>query len=171
MPDPWLCIHHRADDGARVRLALRREGIEVHWPRCVVRQPRKDDVLRPLFPGYLFARTAQWSWLRAVPNVIGVVGVRERGVPSPMPTGVVEALIAEAGGAMDGVIDLTPDATVARGYKRGDKLRVVSGPLAGLLAEFRGDHGTDRVAVLLSILGGQTAAVMRRDQVEAADAA
>jgi transcriptional antiterminator RfaH len=154
LPNCWLTVHHRADSGAQVRLALRRLGIEVHWPRLVVRRPRQDDVLRPLFPGYCFAAmdpTRQsWSHLK-VDKVLGLVGVREYGRPTALRNGEVEALISMAGDAIDGVIGPTQDARPI--FRQGDRLRVVAGPFAGLLATFKGDRPQDRVAVLMEVLG------------------
>lgn len=169
MSATWLCIHHRPDDGARVRLGIRREGWEVHWPREVVRMPRKDDVLRPFFPGYMFARPlerhARWDSLRgAVPNVIGIVGVREHGQPVHPPRGFVEMLIDRAGGAIDGVIP-APEDERADKLRPGAKLRLRHGAWDGVEAVLEVDRGV-RVDVLLTLLGVRRVVSVDRASVE-----
>lgn len=153
---PWIVVHHRADDGARVRLGLRRLGFEVHWPRQVHRVPRRDDVLRPFFPGYMFALAdlpgASWHQVKAsVPNVIQVCGVPELGRPVHPPRGMVLRLIQDAGGALDGVIPAKEDR-VAR-LRAGDPVRVLGGPFEGHAAVYQCERGEDRVVVLLQLLG------------------
>lgn len=169
----WIVVHHRADDGARVRIGIRREGFEVHWPREVVRQPRRDDRLRPFLPGYMFAYPltphASWHRIKAtVPNVIALVGVRELGVPVSPPPGFVEALIHRAGGLLTGAIPLPEDAEEATPvWYRGMKLRVAAGPLAGTEALFQAERGPARIMALLTILGVPRMVEMDRSAVEA----
>lgn len=168
---PWFCIQHRADAGFRVRLDLRREGCEVHWPRTVERPPGRDDVLRPLFPGYLFARPPAGlplASLRDLPNVHGPVGVGR--CPTQCDR-LVASLIARAGGAIDGVIDETPDGraeAILRRFKPDDAVDVTLplwGRLRGLM---RSDKGGARVQVLLEFLGGARLVSVPRDQVSGA---
>lgn len=167
----WICIQHRADDGPRVRLALRREGFEVHWPRIVVRIVRRDDTLKPLFPGYLFARPDSCAWQIAmtVPNVIRVLGVRERGDPIQVPDAYVQDLIARAG-AIDAAIPAAEDVVAA--WRPGvTVLRITAGPWSGLSGLLYHDRGRERVDVLLQVLGVARPVSIRRDHVQPQDIA
>ncbi len=154
----WIVVHHRADDGARVRLGVRRLGFEVHWPRRIHRQPRRDDVIRPVFPGYLFALperpSASWHLVKEkVANVVGVVGVREFGCPVHPPRGWVRRLILDAGGALDGVIAPDEDRELQGPvFEPGAEVGIVGTAFAGMRAIYRAD-ADDRVEVLLHILG------------------
>ncbi|MGX9966080.1 transcription termination/antitermination protein NusG [Roseomonas sp. F4] len=173
----WIVIHHRSDDGARVRIGVRREGFEVHWPREVFRQPRRDDRLRPFLPGYMFAYpvlgNASWHRVKAkVPNVIGIVGVRERGEPVSPPPGFVEALIDRCGGILTGAIPLPEEAAEAPlkggvAFVPGAAVRIAEGPLAGLRALFQADRGPQRIMVLLTLLGVPRMVEVDREAVEA----
>jgi hypothetical protein len=54
--------------------------------------------------------------------------------------------------------------------KRGDAVRVLRGPFREHLALYDGMNGHERVAVLLSLLGGQHRVTMPRGDVEPAGA-
>jgi transcriptional antiterminator RfaH len=167
---PWLCVHHRADDGARVRLGLRRQGWEIHWPRIIERRPRRDDVIRPFLPGYMFAtaagRALSWHQMLNVPNLIDVVGVRAGGAPIPVPGRLVQALIDAAGGAIDGVQQ--PIEDVMPVWSPGQKLRVVDGAFAGAEALLVEDRADRRVTVLLTLLGAPREVELARGAVSKA---
>jgi len=152
---PWICIEHRADWGARVRLDLRRLGFEVHWPREVVRIRGRDDVLRPYFPGYLFALPAATnaSWHEVKERRQGgvfIVGVRETGRPARPPKGFVLSLVNRALGAIDGVIPAPEDAIAD--LCQGDPVTLLGGAYAGAEAIFHVARGK-RVEVMLTLFG------------------
>ena len=115
-------------------------------------------MIRPVFPGYLFAlavsRAASWHVVKAkVPNVIGVVGVREGGAPVHPPRGFVRRLVLDAGGALDGVIAPEEDRElVGPTYEAGEDVQLVGTAFAGMRAVYRAD-ADDRVQVLLQVLG------------------
>jgi transcription antitermination factor NusG len=164
----WYCVQHRADDGARVRLAIRRIGYEVHWPRFVERLPRKDDRIRPLFPGYLFAAQANVAITGAiteVENVIGLLGAQKGRKPMVVPTSNIMALIDRAGGAIAGVIDETEDARPL--VQIGQAVTIKAGAHLGLTGICKRIDG-DRIAVLMTWFGGEHVVPLRVDQVELA---
>lgn len=167
----WMAVYHRVDDGARVRLGLRRAGYDVHWPREVVRLPRQDDRLRPFFAGYMFASAQDlhepWQELRSkVRNLISIVGVREFGEPAYAPRGLVEGLIAMAGGAIDGIIQ--PREDVVDVWQAGTPVRIQSGAFEGVKCLVDADRG-ERVVILLELMGVMRRVTVRRDQVQVAE--
>lgn len=166
----WLCVQHHSGFGPQVRFGLRAAGFEVHWPRFVDRIPRKDDVLRPLFPGYMFAGFEpgqRWNEILQVARVVGLVGMREFGRPTSVPQRIVERLISRAG-AIDLPIDETPEARSLRSRQRIDsgKVRICDGPFEGFEGLLRQDNGEARVRVLLEILGAEREVAISRSMVE-----
>lgn len=167
----WYVVVHRANDGPRVRHRIRSlelpdgAAFDVHWPRFIERRPKKDDVIRPLYPGYLFARVptrASWGAIvRDVPNVFRLLS-DDRGQPIPVPDALVQRHIDRAGGAMDGLIDETPES-VAR-YRAKQPLGVVSGPFEGWGGVCHLDDG-ERVKMFLEMLGGPRLVTLPRDAV------
>lgn len=135
----WYVVMHKPFEGARARRAIRELGFDVHWPREIKRQARANDVIEPVFPGYLFVRFDErrggWAQIRRLDHVAAICGLREHGRPIPLPRGEVEALIARAGG-MDGVIDCTGDAEpIASLPKDGGRLAAMLDSRRGARAE------------------------------------
>jgi len=168
---PWLCVNTRSDEGARIRLTMRREGCEVFWPRYIERMPKKDDVIRQLFPGYMFVQLPKGMGatdLRRLPGVLGVVGVKDRGRPDPCDHVVADLL--KRAKAIDLPIDETEDSIKPLGREDEDvKVRITAGRFAGLHGLLRADRGQARVNVLLDILGGQRIVEMGRELLERAE--
>jgi transcription antitermination factor NusG len=169
----WYCIQHRPMEGARARLAIRREGFDVHWPRAIVRGFRRDDVLEPLFPGYLFVlfdvRRGGWGAIRQADHVEAILGVREIGAPIALPLGVVEGLIDMARGAIGGAIDCTgdPDGEGALAERpilleAGAPVSFLDEALFAQPALLKADRGGERVKVLMTFFGEEVEVSVRR---------
>lgn len=109
---------------------------------------RVDEVLAPLFPGYLFVQfdPARDQW-RSINGTYGVKRLvsRPSGEPQPMPAGAMDALFARCRGdiAQSVLADVTP----------GRQVRLMSGPFAEQLAQIERLDDRGRAWVLLDILG------------------
>lgn len=171
----WYVILHRPFEGSRARNAIRRLGFEAHWPRIIDRKPRRNDVILPLFPCYLFARfdvsRGGWGAIGKADAVTAIIGMRENGAPIPMPIGAVERLIAQAG-AIDLPIDQTGDLDKAlEPLPAGSEIEVLDVRFMGQRGLLRESQGGERVKVLLKILGAQRVVEMPRDAVRKVEAA
>jgi transcriptional antiterminator RfaH len=112
----------------------------------------------PLFPGYAFLLIQlQWHAARWCPGVTRLVmdGLH----PARVPDTVIEEIRAHE---CNGVIELP-----RRLLKPGDRVRLLTGPFQGHLAIYAGMSGSERVAVLLQILGGQQRVTLARRDIEA----
>jgi transcriptional antiterminator RfaH len=148
----------------RARLALRlleQERFTVYAPqlreRRIVRGRRVDSE-SPLFPGYVFVLIQlQWHAARWCPGVRRLVmdGLQ----PAKVPDAVIEEIRARE---RKGAIELP-----RRLPKPGDRVRLLAGPFQGHLAIYAGMSGSERVAVLLQILGGQQRVTLARRDIEA----
>lgn len=164
----WYCIQVNSAWHSEVARYLAAEGFQAFWPRFWDVDKKRHPVIRSLFGPYSFVRfdTADPSW-RRIPRAVGVRRLMSRDAehPIPVPDTAVQRLIDELGpegmpaprAALSHAEPLVPGATV----------RVLSGPLAGLTGIYsRPAH--KRVAILMTLLGGQVEAVMDRKSVEAA---
>ena len=163
MSNSWYALHVKPHkERAVYDLLLSQEGIrDIHTPgngdRTVVFFPAvrvkpvnpRSAKVRPYFPGYMFVHanletigTNAFSW---IPGTRGLVSFGDE--PAEVPEQLIHELrsrmvrIEEAGGM---VLD---------GLQKGDRVRIVNGPLAGYEAIFDMRlPGQQRVQVLLAFL-------------------
>ena len=147
-----MATHHLARAGFTIRLPRIRE-------RCIVRG-RRQYVLRPLFPGYLFIMIElQWHAAQTAPGVIRLVKDGDR--PAQVPDRVIEEL---RGREKNGAIELPGPSPRLR---LGGRVRVTGGPFRGHLGLVAGMAPRERVIVLLSLLGSQQRISLPEGDVEA----
>jgi len=145
----WFPIYTRPRQERRALVNLERQGFQCFLPE--VRRPRSERV-EPLFPRYLFleAQPAEQSLapIRSTRGVTGLVRFGER--IATLPTRVMQAIRSR----------IDPETGLVRGesldLRPGERVRVLSGPLAGTEAIFRAGSGPERVRVLMDLLGRQT---------------
>jgi transcriptional antiterminator RfaH len=149
--DPWhvLVVAGRAlEDAAEI---IGERGFATYLPRCRERRA-KGYALVPMFPGYLFVRTGS-PWWRPI---LTAPGVRER-----LRFGDVFAILTER------------QIEIVRAFeaeslelKVGTMVRVTEGPFADLEGPIGRFDRTDRIEILLRILGRQTTVRLPIRQVE-----
>jgi len=141
---------------------LRQAGFETYAPRLRERRTVHGRALvRPplLFPGYAFVLVElQWSRARWSPGVVRIV--MNGAAPAAVPDSVIAALKARERG---GLIELPR----APKFRSGDRVRVLHGPFIGLVGLYAGMKPHERVAVLLTLLGGQQRVTLPKGDVEA----
>jgi transcriptional antiterminator RfaH len=158
----WYAIQAKPNKEKEVERRLSDLHIEVFMPWMRTRRrvgSRFHWVLVPLFPGYLFCR----------------LDLMESGKAARYSPGVKDFLkfgnqIAELGNEIvqtlrercpDGVAQIS--SVMA---KQGDPVRINEGPFSGLEAIFEHSlKGSERVAVLLEILGRQTRLVLPSEAI------
>lgn len=153
----WYVVHTRANAEARAFDNLRRQGFEVFLPRHKRRRVharRVEIVERPLFPRYLFVAfdlvAAPW---RSILGTFGVADLLRHGdMPAPMPADVVEALQSDQDRHRFDAVD------PAKLWRAGDAVRVLTGPFADLIGKFHALADSERVVVLLDLLGREVQA-------------
>ena len=111
---------------------------------------RVDQVLTPLFPGYLFVRfdpeRDQWRCINGTYGVSRLVGP-PGGMPQAMPTNAMEALFDRCAQGL--VRQILP------AFTPGQQVRLIAGPFADQLVTIEALDAKQRVRVLLDILGQQ----------------
>jgi transcriptional antiterminator RfaH len=146
---------------------LSRQGFKAYLPQYIKRHMVKGQVeksVAPLFPGYLFIAVdlACQRW-RAINSTFGIQRLISHGeTPTPVPSGVVESLIARHDEG--GFVRLEPQ----RRLLKGDAVRVLEGAFANCLGLFEGIADSDRVAILLDMLGRKVRVVVESESIAAA---
>ena len=158
----WFVIqtlYHRENLAA---LHLGAQGFGAFLPRLrkTVRHARRmRDVLAPVFPGYMFVildpSRAAWRSVNGTFGVARLITAADR--PLPVPTGVVEGLIAS--------LDASGLVRLDGGLEVGQRVRVVAGPFAQILGTLDRLDGRGRARVLLEIMGGGAPVAMDRSNL------
>jgi transcriptional antiterminator RfaH len=127
--------------------ARRRIGTKFHW------------VLVPLFPGYLFCRLDLVDSGKSARYSPGVKDFLKFGSRiAEIDADIIQALRERC---PDGIAQIDPVAA-----KPGDAVKINEGPFSGLEAIFEQKmKGSERVAVLLEILGRQTRIVLPSEAI------
>ncbi len=163
----WYAVYTQPHAEPRALEHLLRQGYSVYLPRYrtkVSHARRRQIVLRPLFPRYLFAGVdrATMPW-RPILSTIGVSDIVRTGEePTPVPAEIVTAIREREDSSAFDRLDCR------QALKLGELVRVTAGAfedMVGRLVELRDQ---DRIVVLLELLGRAVRAQLRAEVVEAA---
>lgn len=160
----WFVVYTQPNGEARALANLHRQGYETYLPRYRRRRSharRIDTVERPLFPRYLFVALdlmrARW---RPILSTFGVCDlVRQGDTPQRLPDGVIEEI--RAGEAAHSFDALDPLA----GAGPGSSVRILVGPFADLIGKLQAAAESERVTLLLDLLGREVRLRLPRDAV------
>jgi transcriptional antiterminator RfaH len=160
----WYVVHCRVSSEQRAEINLRRQDYEVWLPmyhKTRRHARRVETVLRPLFPRYLFVRLdlSSQSW-RPILSTFGVHNIIADG-DGPLAIGddIIAALRERAD--LEGVFEIARSA-----FKPGEEVRVQGGPMANLEGIFQAELDSDRVLILLKLMGREVRVSVAGDDVE-----
>lgn len=162
----WYVVHTQPNGESRADEHLRRQGYVTFLPkllRCRRHARKTELVSRPLFPRYMFVQldiaSQGWHAIRSTFGVTGLVG-GENG-PRPVQDGIVESLLAHRG--EDGYFRAPPP----RPFCPGEAIRVVEGIFSSASGFFERMSDSERVSVLLELLGRRVRVTLGVDSVAA----
>ena len=163
----WYVVqtHPRAESKAMTNLT--RQGFEVYLPLYLKRRRharRFDTVAAPLFPRYLFVAidllTQRW---RSIQSTFGVAHLVSHGdMPAGVPNSVVEELKLRSD--QQGYVQLPRRPRFAP----GDKLQICEGAFSDCIGLYEGMLDSQRVAILLDLLGRKVRVILSAESVTAA---
>ncbi len=126
----WYAVYTRSRHEQKVYDRLLRKGIETFLPmieRWSRRKDRRKKIKLPLFPGYLFVRSLMDAHshleILKTDSVVRILG--NDGTPIPIPEEQIQAIQS----LIKNGVAVTPCAYL----KEGMRVRVVNGPLAGIV--------------------------------------
>lgn len=152
----WFAVRTKPHQEGVAESSLLRGGIEVLCPRIQERRMirrRMQQVVNPLFPGYLFAKCPV-DQLRMVQYAKGVRDLVSFGKG---PAVVSHEIICEISKRLEGGVFVLQTPRFAQ----GDVVRIQEGPLCGLEAIFERElGGQERAILLMKMLVSQVRVVL-----------
>jgi transcription antitermination factor NusG len=148
----WYALYTRHQHEKTVAWLLSAKGFEIFLPlyTALRRSPQRvRQVTLPLFPSYVFLRGGLDRWLQIVttPGVCTIVGSGSG--PAAVPAAEIEAIRQ----VLDGATSVEPHPFL----KCGDRVRVTSGPLAGLEGILVRKRNLFRLVISIEMLGRSAA--------------
>jgi transcription elongation factor/antiterminator RfaH len=162
----WYAVRTQPARELRACVQLENQNFKAFLPRGMktIRHARKfTTVQAPFFPQYLFVvlDLTRDRW-RSVNGTMGVTGLIMQGdLPHPVPNGIVETMVE--------MTDTRGLLQFGQKLRVGDRVRVTAGPFADKLATCARLSDSDRVRVLLDIMGGSVTVDIDREYLRAAE--
>jgi transcriptional antiterminator RfaH len=162
----WYTIHTHPKQESRVDANLKAWNVETFFPR--IRDCRFNEFtgapsyfIKPMFPGYLFARFSLSTLLHKVRFTRGVHSVVCVGIdPAPVDDRVIEAIVSQ--------IDDAGFVKIGAALEPGAKILIQGGPFKGLTGIFeRETSAEDRIKILLDCICFQAHVEVERTYVKA----
>jgi transcriptional antiterminator RfaH len=163
----WYVVQSQPNAELKAVAHLNRQGFVTYLPRYLKRRHharRVDIVAAPLFPRYLFVAIDMTAmrW-RSIYSTVGVSRMVCNGdLPTPIPNQIVTTLKAREDAS--GLVRLEHQPS----FRAGDKIRVLDGVFADCFALYEGMKDSDRVAILLDLLGRKVRVMVNVESVAAA---
>jgi len=158
----WFVVQTQAGKERLAAAHLGRQGFETLFPqlwRSVRRSRKSVNVLKPMFPGYVFVNVdmERMRW-RAINSTVGVSKlVRFGEKPAALPLELIQTLSSNIG--EDGAVVFDYD------LKQGDHIRVMSGAFSDWLGRIIEMTDTDRVKVLFGMMTRQVEVTLPKHQL------
>lgn len=160
----WYAIRTKSRHEQKVKSQLENKSFKVFLPMMEgwsKRKDRKKKILKPLFPGYLFIDfeliKSRWLEILKVPGVANILGYTNE--PFPVPEEQIASLQA--------IIKSDLTVNYYTYLKKGDQVKVVSGPLegaVGILLDVQ--EKKKRLVVSVDMLNRAVAVEVEGDVVE-----
>ena len=162
--DTWYAINTKRKQERLAAFNLKNLGIEVFSPR--IRRVEQlfgstVEMIRPLFPSYIFARfdaSQRYHMVKYTVGVRQIVGFG--GDLAPVSDDIIALIKDRLDG--DDLLEMK-----LKSFKSGDPVEVVAGTLAGLNGILEREmSGSERVAILLNAISFQATLLIRRDNLK-----
>ena len=145
----WYAVYTRPRHERKVNAHLSQEGITTFLPeieRWGSRRDRRKRIWYPIFPGYLFinAELSGESRLKVIKTrgVVRILG--NKGVPVAIPENQIEAI--------QRIVDNRKEISPYPYLKKGQIVRVISGPLNGVEGIFISEKNKEKLIISVDIL-------------------
>jgi transcriptional antiterminator RfaH len=163
----WYVVQSHPNAEHKAVANLERQGFATYLPRYLKRRRharRVEVVPAPLFPRYLFVgidlETQRWR------SIFSTLGVSRLICNGEMPTPIAEQVIGNLKSREDAIGFVRLNNRIL--FRAGDKIRILEGAFADCLGLYEGMKDSERVAILLDLLGRKVRVTVDAEAVTAA---
>ncbi len=162
----WAVVHTRPHQEVRAEINLKRQGFRT-WLPVMLRSRRHAGRIQtkpePVFPGYVFVdldiENEPWTSINGTYGVKYVIA--DSRTPKALPHDFIDALKYSLD--EEGNCSLSP-----AGMKKGDLVKIITGPFVDCVATIRDMLPGDRTRLLLETLGGTVVATVSKGSLVSA---
>ena len=153
----WYLIQTKPQQEAIATQNLSNQGFNVFFPKAVIK-----NKTTPLFPGYLFIelddKKQNWTPVRSTKGVANFVrfGLNFATVSNQ----IINMIKIQQQQTIEALINICS-------HQKGDSIEIQSGAFKGHQAIFQNYNSSDRVTVLLKLIGQQQAITLNQREVVA----
>lgn len=154
----WYLLLTKPREDARAQEHLLNQGYEIFRPMLrhhTLQKGVQKTLVESLFPRYIFIRldehASNWARLRSTRGVAALVKFND--MPAVVPDALLQELKSSVGA--DDILDRT--SVQPELFRQGQEVEITDGSFYGLRAIVKAQSGTERVVVLLNMLGSQQA--------------
>jgi transcriptional antiterminator RfaH len=158
----WYALYTKPKQESRAEYNLKAWRVETFLPKIKGRRrdflgERSTPVVKPLFPGYIFARFDPEALLHKIVFTRGVQSVVSfGGTPTPVEDEIINLLLTRVGD--DGTVKLCEE------FKPGDRVVIQEGPFKNFVGVLDGNvKEAERVRILLLAISSQIHVTVAKD--------
>ena len=166
MSKEWFILQFKPNAHHQAAKNLTRQGFETFLPlhdTTSRKASRFVNTSRPLFPGYMFIRfnRAESEWHK-INNTYGVSRlITFNSVLRSIPTSFVNSLMKR--------YDLSGKLLPIQKLKKGEQVRVLTGPFANFIAIVEKYEADQRICILMDLMGRKTKIQTQSDYLTLSD--
>jgi len=153
MSKHWFILQFKSNSHHQATKNLNRQGFETFLPLHDItsrKSSRFVSTSKPLFPGYMFIRfdITESDWHK-INNTYGVSRlITFNSVLKSIPTRFVNSLMKR--------YDLSGKLLPMEKLKKGDQVKVLTGPFANFIATVEKYEADQRISILMDLMGRKT---------------
>ena len=159
----WYLIQFKPNCHWLAERNLKRQGFKTFLPLLEVTRKSASKFInevKPLFPGYMFVKLdpqlRPWIKINSTIGVSRLVSFDQS--PTPLPKGLVLGLSSRC--------DNNGKLLSSKRFNRGDTIRLLKGPLANFIGKIETIDSTNRIWVLMEIMGQVNRVQVAIDQIK-----
>ena len=166
MSKEWFILQFKSNSHHLAAKNLNRQGFETFLPfhdTTSRRLSRFINTSKPLFPGYMFIRfdRAESEWHK-INNTYGVSRlITFNSILKSIPTSFVDSLMKR--------YDLSGKLLPIAKLKKGDQVKVLTGPFADFIATVEKYEADHRIWILMDLMGRKTKIQTPSDALKLSD--